>query len=62
MPNYEYRCSVCSKTFDRYRQVSNRKNPIFCPRCENPATLNTAPQDSATSDGRPNLKNVFRKV
>ncbi len=33
MPLYEYRCPDCDETFDLFRPLADRDQPISCPRC-----------------------------
>jgi putative FmdB family regulatory protein len=34
MPIYEYRCTVCHKTFEKLRRMRDSDKDIRCPECE----------------------------
>lgn len=62
MPNYEYQCPKCNKNHTDFRSIENRRDPHYCPKCGTICAFVAFPQDSAKAEGRPNLKDVFRKV
>jgi putative FmdB family regulatory protein len=59
---YDYFCSTCNKTIERFRSVVNRQKAGDCPDCGKPMNLVAHPQDSAKPEGRAAVKDVFRKV
>ncbi|MHC4121571.1 MAG: zinc ribbon domain-containing protein [Planctomycetota bacterium] len=62
MPMYEYQCPKCSAKVERFRSAANRRDPQECPGCGGAMKFIEFPQDSAKAEGRPTLKDVFRKV
>jgi putative FmdB family regulatory protein len=34
MPLYEYRCTVCNKTFEKLRGMRDSDKDVRCPECE----------------------------
>lgn len=61
MPMYDYFCSTCNLTIGLARSVENRRKPADCPKCEREMKFDPFPQDTAKPEGRPNVKDVFRK-
>lgn len=61
MPRYEYHCSACDRTQDRFRVPDRRRDKTGCPGCGKPMTFVEFPQDSAKPEGRPDVKDPFRK-
>jgi len=61
MPMYDYFCAKCNSTVSQFKTVENRKGPVSCPECAGPMKFVQFPQDTATPNGRPNVKDPFRK-
>ena len=36
MPYYDYECPPCDKIFTVFRKVTERDEPMDCPKCQNP--------------------------
>jgi len=34
MPLYEYQCSQCNIEIEKYRKMSEREDPVECPKCQ----------------------------
>lgn len=62
MPMYEYFCSICNKNYPRFRSHEHRRDAIGCPECGRQMNFVEFPQDSVKSEGREDVKDVFRKV
>ena len=61
MPMYDYSCPKCNNNVSQFKTVENRKGPVFCPECKGPMNFVQFPQDTAKPEGRPKVKDPFRK-
>ena len=62
MPMYEYRCTACNKTHERFRSSDNRRKASNCPDCGSVMNFIEFPQDTTKANPREHVKDVFRKV
>lgn len=62
MPMYDYFCGKCNLTIQRFRHTEHRHDQQGCPGCGHAMKFVEFPQDSATPEGRPDLKDPFRKI
>lgn len=51
MPNYEYRCAACKRTFEKIRSLASRDEALPCPHCKSTRTTRVVVQRIARLKG-----------